>query len=178
MKSYLKAAAFAVATLIASSSANAHGPTPQKVDMTVTLPAPPEKVWDAIKDFGNIASWHSGVAKSVGTGSNATGATRILTLKSGGDIDESLDEFDDKGMSYSYRSGKENVEVFPLSSYSATLKVKAKDGGSEVEWRSRLYRADTTNEPPEDRNDAAAVKAMSDFVAAGFEGLKAKFPQK
>jgi mxaD protein len=52
--------------------------------------------------------------------------------------------------------------------------VKAAGEGSEVEWLGRFYRADTNNEPPENLNDAAAVKAMQEFMKAGLEGLKAK----
>ena len=78
-------------------------------------------------------------------------------------------------MSYGYRLSKENIETLPVSFYTASISVKAgAAGGSEVEWTGRFYRADTTNEPPEHLNDAAAVKAMSDFMRVGLQGIKDK----
>ena len=50
--------------------------------------------------------------------------------------------------------------------------------GSEVTWTSRFYRADTINFPPENLNDEAAVKAMTEFMQGGLQGLKAKVEGK
>ncbi|MFA7305919.1 MAG: SRPBCC family protein [Hyphomicrobium sp.] len=155
-------------------SASAHGPTPQKADEKITIAAPPAAVWEVIKEFGSIGDWHSGLAKVAAEGGNKEGATRTLTLKSGGDIVESLDAYNEKEMSIEYRLLKENVDAFPVSFYSDQISVRPADGGSEVEWTSRFYRADTTNEPPEDKNDEAATKATTDFFQAGLAGIKAK----
>lgn len=164
--------------VVAVSSAAAHGPTPQKVEEKISIAAPPADVWAAIKDFGNIASWHPGLTKSVGEGGNVSGATRTITLKNGGELGEGLDDIDDKAMSLGYRLQKENVDVFPVSFYSCVITVEPADGGSNVTWVSRFYRADTTNEPPEDKNDAAAVQATTDFIKSGLDGLKAKLEGK
>ena len=155
-------------------SASAHGPTPQKADEKIPIAAPPSAVWEVIKEFGSIGDWHSGLAKVAAEGGNKEGATRTLTLKSGGDIVESLDAYNEKEMSIEYRLLKENVDAFPVSFYSDQISVRPADGGSEVEWTSRFYRADTTNEPPEDKNDEAATKATTDFFQAGLAGIKAK----
>lgn len=155
-------------------SVSAHGPTPQKADEKITIAAPPAAVWDVFKEFGAIGTWHPGVAKVASEGGNKEGATRTLTLKSGGDIVESIDSYDEKEMSIEYRLLKENLDAFPVSFYSNQISVHPAGEGSEVEWTSRFYRADTTNEPPEDKNDAAAVKATTDFFQAGLAGIKAK----
>jgi mxaD protein len=155
-------------------SASAHGPTPQKADEKITIAAPPATVWDVIKEFAAIDDWHPGVAKVTAEGGNKEGATRTLTLKSGGDLVESLDSYNEKEMSIEYRLLKENVDAFPVSFYSDQISVRPADGGSEVEWTSRFYRADTTNEPPEDKNDEAATKATTDFFQAGLAAIKAK----
>ena len=154
--------------------AAAHGPTPQKAEEKIIIAAPPDKVWAIIKEFGSFAEWNPAIVKCTAEGGNAPGATRVITLKNGGELTEGLDEYDDKAMMYAYRLSKENIEVFPVSFYSATITVKAAGDGSEVEWLGRFYRADTNNEPPETLNDAAAVKAMQEFMKAGLEGLKAK----
>lgn len=156
------------------ASANAHGPTPQKADEKITVAAPPATVWEVIKDFGSIGDWHSGLAKVASEGGNKEGATRTLTLKSGGDIVESLDSYNEKEMTIEYRLLKENVDAFPVSFYSDQISVRPADGGSEVQWTSRFYRADTTNEPPENKNDEAATKATTEFFQAGLAGIKAK----
>lgn len=158
---------------IATSSAFAHGPTPKKVEETVTIAAPPEAVWAVAGDFANLAAWHPLVANSTGKGGNGAGAERTVELKSGGSIVEGLDEYDAAGHSYTYRLGKENAEALPVSSYSATLTVKpAGEGGSEVVWKTSFYRADTGNYPVEGRDDAAAIAAMSAFFRKGLDGLK------
>ena len=153
----------------------AHGPTPQKVEEKIAISAPPAAVWKLIKDFGSIGDWHPFVASVKSEGGNESGASRTLTLKSGGgDLVEGLDDYQDKDMSYSYRLSTENHDAFPASFYSDSIQVVAAGDGSEVVWSSRFYRADTTNEPPEDKSDAAAVKATEDFIKAGLEGIKAK----
>jgi mxaD protein len=155
--------------------AAAHGPTPQKVEERIEIAAPPAAVWAIAKDFAGIASWHPLVEKSAGKGGSAAGAEREVTLKSGGVLADGLDDFNEQEMSYGYRLAKENVDAFPVSFYSATLTVKPNDsGGSEVEWIGRFYRADTSNFPPENKNDAAAVAAMKSFFSEGLKGLKAK----
>ncbi|MDO9381767.1 MAG: SRPBCC family protein [Hyphomicrobiaceae bacterium] len=160
--------------MFGAGMAAAHGPTPQKGEEKIIIAAPPDKVWAVIKEFGSFAEWNPAVTKCVAEGGNAAGATRVITLKNGGELTEGLDEYDDKAKMYAYRLSKENIEVFPVSFYSATITVKPAGDGSEVEWVGRFYRADTNNEPPENFNDAAAVKAMQDFMKAGLEGLKAK----
>lgn len=160
-------------------AAHAHGPTPQKVDESIDIAAPPDKVWAIAKDFGKISDWNPTIAKSEGTGGNVAGGTRVVTLKSGGELQDGLDEVNDKDMSYSYRLAKENIAVFPVSFYSAELSVKPGDGGgSKVRWVGRFYRADTSNFPPGDKNDAAAIAAMKNLITEGLKGLKAKAEAK
>jgi len=160
------------------SAVSAHGPTPQKAEEKITIAAPPAKVWEAIKEFGSIGNWHPGLTKVTSEGGNKEGATRTLTLKNGGTIVESLDAYSEKDMSIEYRLLTENLDAFPVSFYSDQISIHPTGDGSEVEWTSRFYRADTTNEPPEDKNDAAAVKATTDFFKAGLSGLKAKVEGK
>jgi mxaD protein len=159
-------------------TAQAHGPTPQKVEESVDIAAPPEKVWGIVKNFGAINEWNPAVLKSVGTGGNENNATRTITLKTG-DLVEGLDYYSEKEMDMLYRLSKEKVDVLPVSSYTAELKVLPGDGGgSKVTWTARLYRADTGNEPAPDKNDAAAIKAMKAFMTEGLKGLKAKAEAK
>jgi mxaD protein len=163
-----------LAALIAAPVA-AHGPTPQKVDEVIEIAAPPAAVWSIIQNFDAMADWHPSVASSAGRGGNESGGERDVVLKSGGQLTDSLDDYRANEMTYSYRLAKENVDAMPVSFYSATIEVKpGANGGSEVEWIGRFYRADTGNFPPPEKSDEAATKAMTDFFRAGLEALKQK----
>ena len=95
------------------------------------------------------------------------------------ELQEGLDYYSEKEMTYLYRLSKEKVDVLPVSSYTAEITVKSgASGGSLVTWMARLYRADTGNEPAPDKNDAAAVKAMKAYLTEGLQGLKTKAEAK
>ena len=159
--------------LLAASPAIAHGPTPQKVEESILIAAPPATVWKAVGNFDALAAWNPLVASSAGRGGNETGAERDVTLKSGGTLTDGLDEYLGDDMTYSYRLAKPDIEAFPVSFYSATLSVRpGADGGSEVTWDGRFYRADTGNFPSEAQNDQAAIDAMTRFFHEGLQNLK------
>jgi mxaD protein len=155
-------------------AAQAHGPTPQKIEETVTIDASPAVVWNVVKDFSAISTWHVGVAKSEGEGGNGNGANRTITLQQGGVLSDSLDDYNESEKSYAYRLAKENTEAFPVSFYSATLTVKSVGSRTEVEWIGRFYRGDTGNFPSENLSDEAAVTAMTKFFHDGLASLKTK----
>ncbi len=163
-----------LALILTAGTALAHGPTPQKVSQSVTIRAKPDAVWKVAGDFGGIAAWHPDVAKAEGTGGNAEGATRKVTLKSGGTLVEGLDEWKGPEHTYTYRMSDPDLTALPVSSYSATLTVTPDGDGSKVEWMGRFYRGDTGNEPPENLSDAAGHEAMDRYFGDGLKGLKAK----
>ena len=150
----------------------AHGPSRQKVTEKVELNAPVDKVWAAIGNFQDM-SWHPAVEKTEGTGGNAVGATRKLTLKGGGVIEEKLVKYAD-GKSFSYEITNVDVKVLPVSNYSSTISVSEEGGKSVVEWKGAFYRGYVNNDPPPELSDEAAVKAVTGVYKAGLEALKAK----
>ncbi len=170
--------AFVIGVAVMLGQAMAHGPTPQKAEEAIKINAAPDAVWAVLKDFGAFASWNTAVKASVGEGGNVAGATRNITLKNDGQLVEGLDEVNEAEKYIAYRLSKENIEVFPVSFYSATIGVKPDGDGSVVTWLGRFYRADTSNFPPENYSDEAAVKAMTDFFKEGLAGLKAKLEAK
>ena len=161
---------------MAAAPGFAHGPTPQKAEEKITIGAPPAKVWAALKEFGDV-SWNPAITKVAASGGNEPGATRTITLKTG-DLVEGLDEYNDKDMAYGYRLSTENLEALPVSFYSSTIAVTPAGEGSEVTWIARFYRGDTSNFPPENLNDEAAVTAITGFLQEGLKGLKAKVEGK
>lgn len=157
-------------------SALAHGPTPQKAHETVNIEAPAAKVWEVIKHFDAMADWHSDVQASAGDGTDQLGSVRRLTLENG-ELEESLDYYSDKDFEYGYRLKTENLKALPVSFYTASLQVVGDADSASVQWKSRFYRGDTGNFPPELLNDAAAVKAMQQFMRNGLNSLKNKCEQ-
>jgi mxaD protein len=161
--------------LISPLLANAHGPTPQKVEEEITISAAPESVWAIVGEFGAMATWHPQVVECRASGGQEPGkAERELTLANGEKITEGLDEYEAGKRMLGYRLGRENPAALPVSFYSATIEVV--DGPSAdsslIRWSGRFYRADTGNFPPEHLNDAAAVAAMTDFFRSGLESLR------
>jgi len=161
----------ASALLCASTIAWAHGPTRQKVTETVTIAAPPETVWQRIKNFDALPSWHPAVESSATTAGNETGSLRTLQLKGGGTIVEELTRYSVPDHSFAYRM--KDPGPLPVSNYSAIISVNPGAGGSSVvEWRGAFYRGDPNNNPAPERNDEAAIAAVSGVYQAGLANLK------
>ena len=173
MRLTLTTALMAFATLVAGT-ALAHGPTPQKVDQSITIKAKPDAVWKVLGPFAGIKDWHPAVEKAEGDGGDKEGGSRTVTLKNGGTLKESLDEYKADGFTYSYRMSEADLKALPVSSYSATITVSPEGDGSKVQWQGRFYRGDTGNEPPEELSDAAGRAAMEKYFGDGLKGLKTK----
>lgn len=160
----------ALATL--PSLAQAHGPTRKKVTETVTIAAPPDRVWAVVGNFGDM-SWLPLVERTEARG-GASEATRTLHLKGGATIDEQLAKHEPQKMSYAYRITKVDVKVLPVTNYSSTITVKPDGAGSVVEWRGAFYRGYPNNDPPPQLNDEAAMRAVSGVYRLGLDALKQK----
>ena len=168
---------FLVIVALLPALALAHGPTRQKVSLSVTVPASPAEVWSVVGNFQDM-SWHPAVFSSTGEGGNAIDATRVLTLgeEGGPTISEILYKYNAEKMSYSYRITEVDVAVLPVTNYSSHLTVHPEDGGgSRVEWRGAFYRGYPNNDPPENLNDAAAVAAVTGVYQAGLDALAKRF---
>jgi len=157
--------ALGLAVMAAPMVAEAHGPTRQKITITKEVAA-------RVGDFQDM-SWHPAVHSTTGENGNEIDATRILTLgeEGGPTISEVLYKYRPEKRSYSYRITAVEVEVLPVTNYSSHVTVKdGKDGGSLVEWKGAFYRGYPNNDPPEDLNDAAAIKAVTGVYEAGSGG--------
>lgn len=174
---FMRRILFTIGILLCSPWACAHGPTPQKAKETITVHASPEKVWSLLKQFDAIAGWHPALKSSDGDGRNQAGGSRRLTFRNGEILVEELDYFNEWEHEYSYRLRTENTAALPVSSYVMDIKVAPGQtpDSCQVTWKGRYYRGDTGNNPPASLDDAAAVQAVTGFVHAGLEGLKAKF---
>lgn len=151
-------------------AASAHGPTRQKVVETITIDASAAAVWARIKDFNALKNWHPAVEDSAASQGNAVDSVRIVKLKGGGTLEETLETHDDAAMKYSYRA--KNGGALPVTNYTSTLRVTADGSKAIVEWRGAFYRGYPNNDPPPDQNDEAAVRAVTGVYQAGLAQLK------
>ncbi|MDR5170516.1 SRPBCC family protein [Methylobacillus flagellatus] len=137
---------------------------PLSVKETIVLDAPAEVVWAKIGHFDDM-SWHPGIASTeiVDGDEEKPGAKRILTLKDGGKIHETLTARDAKKMKLSY---KITESVLPVSEYSATLSVRPEGTRSRVVWISQFKR-----KAPSD--DKAGVDTITGIFQSGLSQLKA-----
>lgn len=155
---------------IVSSTALAHGPTPQKTDESVLVNLPAEQVWKKLSEPCAIKDWHPDVTACESTEQNK----RVLTLKSGGKIYEEFDEVLPSEMKISYRLGaNSDTKALPVSSLNGRISIQAEGAGAKVSWMARYYRVDTTNEPPKGLDDEAARNAVNAYVKQGLTHLEA-----
>jgi len=132
----------------------------QSVSASVDLAATPETVWELIKQFGGV--WHPLITdiKLIGTG---IGQLRIANTIDGKRIVERLESLDELGRSYRYM----NISGIPASNYSGVLAVKAKGGGSTVEWQSEFL--------PHGQPSLVVKTIVSTLFKTGLAGLKSRF---
>ena len=152
-------------------TAFAHGPTPQKVEKSIVIKAPPAKVWAMIKDFGNMQAWHPAIA-STKLEKKGDETHRTLTLKSGGEINEKLRSADDKDMKLKYEI---TGGVAPVADYNSVITVAAGPGAGEstVTWVGRFYRTYKLNPPiPAGQDDATATGFITGVYDSGLANLK------
>jgi mxaD protein len=149
----------------------AHGPSPQKVEKSITINASPDKVWAIVKDFGSIQKWEPLVTESK-VEKKGEDTLRTLTLKSGGKVIEKLKGIDEEAMKLKY----EIVEgAIPVADYNSFIVVAKGSNPNEstVTWVGRFYRVYKLNPPiPAGQDDETAIKAVTEIYDAGLPGLK------
>lgn len=149
-----------------------------KVSKGVTINAPADKVWDQVKNFDGLGTWHPAVAKDaiVAGKNNEVGAERLLTLKDGGTIKEKLLGYDAKHHSFKYAILE---GVLPVSDYTSTVSVKsAGKDKSTVTWSGWFKRKNTGPNPAANENDETATKTMGSVYQAGLDNLKKMMESK
>ena len=140
-----------IALSLISFTAAAHGPSPLKVDKSVTIKADPSKVWALVKDFGNMQKWHPAITNT---------------------INEKLRSIDEADMKIRYEIVTSGL---PLTDFNAFMVVTkgAKPGETNVQWVGRFYRLYKLNPPiPAGQDDETALKAINDIFDSGLAGLQ------
>lgn len=171
MRKFLALIALSLSTSLVSFTAAAHGPSPLKVDKSITIKAEPAKVWALVKDFGNMQKWHPSVT-STKLEKKGEETFRTLTLKDGGTVVEKLRSADDGDMKIRYEIVSSQL---PLTDFNAFIVVTkgAKPGESNVQWVGRFYRLYKLNPPiPAGQDDETALNAINGIFDAGLAGLQ------
>ncbi len=159
--------------LFATDQASAAAASVQKVTESVSIDAPPAKVWGIIQNFGDM-SWHPAVKSDTATNGNTVGSVRTLDL-GGPKLIESLTKYDATKLRYSYRitDDPNNVKTLPVTKYSSSLSVKkGAKGSTTVTWTGRFLRADPSPTPAAGQDDESAVKAVTGVYRGGLDNLK------
>ncbi|MES9991342.1 MAG: SRPBCC family protein [Candidatus Thiodiazotropha sp.] len=158
--------------LLFATAIHAHGPTRQKVVIKQQIAAPPQTIWNVVKNFHDM-SWHPAVTNTEGDGGNSVGAMRTLTLTNGGQIVEKLEKYDEEKHSFFYRIESVDVKVLPVTNYSSWFNIKPNgEGGSLVTWKGAFYRGYPNNDPPPELSDQAAKDAVTGVYESGLAKLK------
>ncbi|BDI06626.1 SRPBCC family protein [Sphaerotilus microaerophilus] len=163
-------AATAVALATFAPPVAAHGPTRQKAVETIAIDAPAAKVWSLIASYAALKDWHPAVVDSPADKGNEVGSVRLVKIKGGGELVETLESYDAAQMKYSYRA--KNGGALPVTNYTSTIRVTGDASKSQVEWRGAFYRGFPNNDPPPDQNDEAAVRAVTGVYQSGLANLK------
>ena len=158
--------------VLAAGVSVAYGAAPVlSVTKSATVNAPVAKVWDAVKNFDGLNTWHPAVATDqiVEGTNNKVGAVRLLTLKDGGTIKEKLLGYDPAAHSFKYAILE---GVLPVSDYTSTVDVKAGAGGkSIVTWSGHFKRKNVGDHPAANEDDKTATDTMSAVYQAGLDNL-------
>jgi hypothetical protein len=142
-----------------------------KVYTSSVIEAPAEKVWQTVRDFNGLPSWHPAIAESRIEGrepSDKIGCVRNFTLKDGGRIRERLLALSDFEFSCTYSILESPMGV---ENYTATVKLTPVTDGSRcfAEWSAEF------DCPPEKERDLAQLIGQGVFQGA-FDALKKRFP--
>lgn len=163
--------------VLASTTAHAHGPSPQKVIKEWTVHAAPAQTWALVKDFAAIGRWNPAVAgveveerDDPDSDSGGRLPLRVITLKDGGQLVEKLRETNEDEMKVDIKMVDTSL---PISNYRSVMQVKAGpgDGESTITWTARFYNKANSMEAKPGEDNKAAVAAINAWYDAGVEGF-------
>ncbi len=136
-----------------------------KVDMSATINASVEEVWEVLRDFNGLPRFMGAITRSTMEG-KGIGAVRTLTLQGGGPpIKEKLESLDDgaKTLTYSIVAAP-----LPVRDYLSRMELnEAAPGKCRLSWSSTFA--------PSGASEAEALKAIEEIYSMGFIGLKRLF---
>lgn len=111
-----------------------------KVYTSCVVEAPADRVWQVVRDFNGLPSWHPGIAKSrieKGLMADKVGCVRNFQTKDGGEIREQLLALSDFDYACTYSILESPMA---LSDYVATISLSPVTDGNRtfVEWKAEF----------------------------------------
>ncbi|PZQ97035.1 MAG: MxaD family protein [Cereibacter sphaeroides] len=140
------------------------------VYISSVIDAPVEKVWERIKDFNGLPTWHPRMTESAieeGRRGTEIGCVRNFKVVTGATIREKLLALSDKDRLVSY-SIIETPQ--PISNHKATLQLHPITDGDRTfaVWTAEF-------DSPADQADAVASGMGTNVFQGGFDALKKHF---
>lgn len=162
-----------ITLLLIPAMALAHGPSRQKLEKSIEINAPADKVWAVISDYCSIKDWSPEVSGCENSAGNEPDAIRTITLENGQALEEKLAKYDAEKKMYMYYMVKPNPDAFPVNTHSLMISVVDNGGSSTVQFRGAFYRSFPGPNPPPELTDEAAAAALGAFYEKGLAGIKA-----
>lgn len=141
-----------------------------KVYVSSLIDAPPDRVWQVIRDFNAMPMWHPLIAQShieEEKHPDQVGCVRNFQIKDGGRIREKLLALSDYDFTFTY-----SILESPLGveNYIATLKLTPVTdmGSSFAEWSAEF-------DCPPEREAELVATIGGDVFQGGFDMLKSRF---
>ena len=140
------------------------------IKVSSVIDAPIGKVWERIRDFNGLPSWHPRMVESqIEDGKAATeiGCVRNFKVASGATVREKLLAFSDDEYLTTYSIIGHPA---PISNHTATLKLERVTDGDRTfaVWTSQF-------DAPEEKADEIARGMADNVFQGGFEALKSHF---
>ena len=110
-----------------------------EVQVTEEVKASADRVWELVRDFGDIAKWAGAGIQSCEVEGEGVGAIRTLGVGAGAPIRERLESHDDEKRSFQYSILDGPL---PVADYLATFQVnETGPDRCKIEWGSRFEPA-------------------------------------
>jgi uncharacterized protein YndB with AHSA1/START domain len=140
-----------------------------KAYASAIIDAPVETVWEVVRDFDGLPTWHPAIARSEiedGLDADVVGCVRSFMLHDGTHVRERLLSLSDADRSFTYNFEK---PAFPVDNYLATIRLLPVTGCDRTfaEWEAVF------DEAPEDRGKYVEIISNAVFQA-GWTAIKEK----
>ena len=140
------------------------------IKVSSVIDAPIGKVWERIRDFNGLPSWHPRMVESQIEDDKAAteiGCVRNFKVASGATVREKLLAFSDDEYLTTYSIIGHPA---PISNHTATLKLERVTDGDRTfaVWTSQF-------DAPEEKADEIARGMADNVFQGGFEALKSHF---
>jgi uncharacterized protein YndB with AHSA1/START domain len=125
----------------------------------IRIDAPPEKVWDALRDFGAL---HERLVPGFVTDCRMDGEDRIVTFANGATYREVLIDLDDETRRLAW-----SIVDGPYEHHNGVAQVFDEDGGTRFLWTTDLIAADDVVAQTDEGMKVGVATVKKTLEAAG-----------